>query len=1563
MAGNLTIRTIETDNRITAQFSEKYLPRIARHGELFVVDGILYIFADLDSSDRGRWFPLTNEKEINVFNQTTLSELWDIPVDFHTNNLQVIVYDETDKIYPHNFNINIETNSIKLAFDKPLAGKAYLIVNKLFEWIDKRLIVGKKKFVVSENSTGSENYYIEINTEYVNILKNGNVSFSKNLDVGGALLVTGNSEFKGNQNFKGSMDVSQNMMVGGNITCVNKLITTDAHIQGSLQVSGNVTLEKDLNINGNFLVKGTTTYINTEEIKLADNIITLNANSSGTPTENAGIEISRGNEQTITLIQWDESQDKTNIPNNTIINNNLEVDKNTTISGSLLVKSTTTMDDDLFVNADVEVKGETILRSGITVNKDLQVDGTSKLIGSVEVVSSQKINQNLTVGGNFDVVGKSNFGNVTTFSNDVVVNTNQIIHGNLQIGGSTNIDGNLTIKGENVNINTSTLNVRDNVVTLNKGTLGEPTFNAGLEVDRGNAGLLSIVTFNETTDVVTIPVKQSDGVFIQDEVAGKMYVVSTLLNTQNSLQSDLSYEIKRATDAEKSLQQNINLANDARLQTASDLTTKINTEKERALLAETDLQKNINTEQSARISQDETLTNKLNSEIQRATDAEVLLQSNINKEKSERILETTTLTNNLRDENDRATKSELKLQSNIDVEKGRIDSMLLAASADLDSFKQVVDLINSVDTNNDTAFSGYVLSNDARSKIIEDGLKDEIKRADDSEKLIQSNVDKEIVDRKTANDTLLKNINDELSRATTEEQKLQSNIDAEKSNRETADIKLQTNIDVEKSRINTILDSSYTDLASFKQVVDLINSVDTKNDTEFSNYTLSNNKVINDIMDGTTPVSKSNTLTTSRLISLSGDLSGSTSFDGSSNVTITATILEDSHTHPIGAVDGLQNALDGKQPLDASTVHDANYVHTDNNYTSDEKIKLSGIESGAQVNKVTSVAGKDGAVTLNIADIIVDGHIIPTQDIAFDLGSETRRFRDLWLSSNTIKMGDFGISVTENGTITTSNLSNPNSSVDEILTDTDIGVLVQRYDVSTVHDANYVHTDNNYTTDEKTKLSYLTVTQAVDLDGIESKLHGVENGATADQTASEILELLTTVDGENSGIDADLLDGKHGSYYQPAETAVTVNSEFDGDVSGNFNSIVIKDNSHQHSSENISDATDANVVSTIVKRDAFGNFDAGQITAELKGNSTTSTTLKNPRKINGVAFDGSSDITINAVDSTARIAESKLGIANGVATLDSNGKVPSTQLPSYVDDVLEFDTTALFPETGDTGILYVALDTNKVYRWSGTTYIYITSGAVDSVNGKYGVVVLDKTNIGLENVDNTSDMNKPVSTAQAAANTLIKNDASTDATEKANTAQANAIAASAPASHVGSGDNAHTTATTSTHGFMSSSDKEKLDGIAQNANNYPGTSISQVNTTSNDIFYPIMTHVSESAINDAVVSTDKLKFDAFTGQLSATNFNSTSDVKKKTNVKTIESALDLVMSMRGVEFNWIDTGLPGIGVIAQEVESIIPQIVSTDTNGDKSVAYGNIIGILIEAIKQQQMMINQLLKK
>lgn len=66
------------------------------------------------------------------------------------------------------------------------------------------------------------------------------------------------------------------------------------------------------------------------------------------------------------------------------------------------------------------------------------------------------------------------------------------------------------------------------------------------------------------------------------------------------------------------------------------------------------------------------------------------------------------------------------------------------------------------------------------------------------------------------------------------------------------------------------------------------------------------------------------------------------------------------------------------------------------------------------------------------------------------------------------------------------------------------------------------------------------------------------------------------------------------------------------------------------------------------------------------------------------------------------------GAANGLAELDANGFVPSSQLPSYVDDVLEFATLANFPTTGETGKIYVALDTNLTYRWSGSAYVEIS---------------------------------------------------------------------------------------------------------------------------------------------------------------------------------------------------------------------------------------------------------------
>ena len=73
------------------------------------------------------------------------------------------------------------------------------------------------------------------------------------------------------------------------------------------------------------------------------------------------------------------------------------------------------------------------------------------------------------------------------------------------------------------------------------------------------------------------------------------------------------------------------------------------------------------------------------------------------------------------------------------------------------------------------------------------------------------------------------------------------------------------------------------------------------------------------------------------------------------------------------------------------------------------------------------------------------------------------------------------------------------------------------------------------------------------------------------------------------------------------------------------------------------------------------------------------------------------------------VLESEKGAANGVATLDANGFVPSSQLPSYVDDVIEAANFAALPAEGEGGKIYVTLDDNKTFRWGGSAYAEISA--------------------------------------------------------------------------------------------------------------------------------------------------------------------------------------------------------------------------------------------------------------
>ena len=114
-------------------------------------------------------------------------------------------------------------------------------------------------------------------------------------------------------------------------------------------------------------------------------------------------------------------------------------------------------------------------------------------------------------------------------------------------------------------------------------------------------------------------------------------------------------------------------------------------------------------------------------------------------------------------------------------------------------------------------------------------------------------------------------------------------------------------------------------------------------------------------------------------------------------------------------------------------------------------------------------------------------------------------------------------------------------------------------------------------------------------------------------------------------------------------------------------------------------------------------------------------------------------------------------------------------------------------------------------------------------------------------------------------------------------------------------------------------------------------------------------YIGPSNMADDAVNIDNL---GATGTASATDFNTTSDAKLKTNIKIIEDPITKILKIEGVSFNWKSDNKPSLGVIADQLQTVLPELVS---DGDpKSVNYNGLIGLLIEVVKDQQNQIDEL---
>ena len=120
----------------------------------------------------------------------------------------------------------------------------------------------------------------------------------------------------------------------------------------------------------------------------------------------------------------------------------------------------------------------------------------------------------------------------------------------------------------------------------------------------------------------------------------------------------------------------------------------------------------------------------------------------------------------------------------------------------------------------------------------------------------------------------------------------------------------------------------------------------------------------------------------------------------------------------------------------------------------------------------------------------------------------------------------------------------------------------------------------------------------------------------------------------------------------------------------------------------------------------------------------------------------------NSTDLNNYILKTQMGVASGVATLDTTGKVPSSQLPSYVDDVIEGANKAALPTTGEAGKIYVTLDDNKTYRWGGSAYVEISASlalgetagtAYEGSKGKANANAIATLQGNVQTIQNTLD--------------------------------------------------------------------------------------------------------------------------------------------------------------------------------------------------------------------------------
>jgi hypothetical protein len=430
-----------------------------------------------------------------------------------------------------------------------------------------------------------------------------------------------------------------------------------------------------------------------------------------------------------------------------------------------------------------------------------------------------------------------------------------------------------------------------------------------------------------------------------------------------------------------------------------------------------------------------------------------------------------------------------------------------------------------------------------------------------------------------------------------------------------------------------------------------------------------------------------------------------------------------------------------------------------------------------------------------------------------------------------------------------------------------------------------------------------------------------------------------------------------------------------------------------------SNATALNTASTIVARDGSGNFAAGTVTAALSGNSTTATALATGRTIGmtgdvvwtSASFDGSGNVTGTATiqansvalgtDTTGNYVQS---VANGSYLTGGGGASEGTAL------TLGVDATNL-----NTASKVVARDASGNFA-AGTITAALTGNAstattLQTARTIGGVSFNGAANINLAGVNTAGNQNTSGNAATATVATTLQTARTINGVSF--NGSANITVADSTKLPTAGGTMTGQIISTLANSTSNGGGQIYLNGATGNRIDFAPTGVAAPTFTTRSVGTKIVLYQSldASTVDYALgidsstlwssVGTTAAQFKWYggttlamtlsgtgnltaVGTVTAPTFNTTSDIRLKDNIRTFESAMDVVSQLRGVRFAWKETGVETVGLIAQEVEKVLPELIGTNADtGLKSVSYANMVAVLIEAVKELKAEIEELKKR